>query len=178
MTPEAQKWRAHFAQCEEEQLRHFPLHKPATSLERAQYEVALDYLRKKLPTKLSHLEEPIVFWAAEITREAVFDYFEPDLKNRPFCLKSDTAKAVFNAFPPTEAEMPDFWVQHHEFIPCTQMEQGMIDIIFRKRFPDQEGRETLFCRSFGSSFSGSEELWKWNGTNLVLLPEHSSQWIF
>ncbi|RYX82621.1 hypothetical protein EON83_18805 [bacterium] len=111
MTPEAQKWRDHFINCERDQLQRFPLcQNPLQQLEtpllRAQFEVAFSDFQQKFPSDVLRLvnermkndanfprfesyRKVTAFRADHATREAFYEHFAKEPLEDFFCIRTE-----------------------------------------------------------------------------------------
>lgn len=175
----SEQWRAHFARCEEEQLKRFPLLEIETPLERALYQVAANDVREHLPPADFYLERLFAFEADEITRRVFFDLLGKD-ERRPFCLRTEEWSKVFNGDFAREIHSPTSrcW---HRFKPYSQanFDRRKTDVdAMIEDYPAQE----MFIRAKGivrapRSGYGWTDYWHWNGNALVLLRNYSRSWI-
>ncbi len=181
MTPESQKWRDHFARCEEEQRLLFPPRAPQTQLESAQHEIARAFLRAEFPlerwNRLSDFLD--AFRGDEPTRFAFFEHFGVNRARNIFCFTGYEWKAVVERFKQSPDEVRAFSSYWHEFQPYSQMKEEEIDWAFRKALLEELDRKHLFIRRYGSVYGPlagkwCEELWHWNGESLVQLREFGS----
>lgn len=178
MTPEAQKWRDHFARCEEEQGFLFPPRRPQTPLEQAQAGVALSFLRHTFPPEkwTAYSNSLVAFHADEPTRFAFFEHFGFNSSRPIFCFPSREWKPITEKFKQAATSMSVFSRRWHEFSSGAQVRPASSEAL-----PDEFDPQTLFLRSYGSSYGplaaeGHEELWHWNGESLVQLPGYGSLW--
>lgn len=183
LEPRVQKWRDYFAEQEAEQLRCFPLSDLESPLERAQYEVALNYFRKEWPTNRMSQKRVVALRADEATRRAFFDLFGKN-KFHWFCLRSDgweTLLADWQGSPEMWSKVWPFSAHRHEFLDCRSSKAPQIGDRFSGEIEDFQAG-SYFLRRYGFRAgklfgAGGSDLWHWNGTALIHLPRSGSGWI-
>jgi hypothetical protein len=195
MTPEAQKWRDHFDNCEKEQLRRFPLcqiplQELETPLLRAQYEVALAYFQKMFPLdvlRAAHerdreprdertelLRRADALRADRATREAFYEHFAPEPLEDFFCLRTEEWQKVFAL-----EESKNDWHQRyslnwHEFIQVSTLQPKQLRVRCGSFLPEGLPLDSLFVRDWGTLIhplggDGGSELWHLNGNEFKLV---------
>ena len=178
MEPKVQKWRDHFAECEADQLRRFPLHALTSTIDLAQYEVARKYLvtQRKRGANYGRV---VALCADEPTRRAFFDLFEPKQQDW-FCFRRDEWPSILSGRSRGSGVWP-FQAHHHGFQDCCLMETGELRQKLGQHFEELQ-HEPLFLRSYGFRDAsraglGGSDLWHWSGEQMVHLPEHDSRWV-
>ncbi|RYX82619.1 hypothetical protein EON83_18795 [bacterium] len=178
MDLKTQKWRDHFEEREAKELRLFPLISLDAPLERAQYEVALNYFETKWNRLLTR-DRVVALCADGPTRRAFFDFFGQDRSNW-FCFRRDEWANLFKGQRKGSSVWP-FQTRRHEFLDYRLLKSEEVWSKFGEQFGELRDAP-LFLRCYGFRDAsraglGGSDVWHWDGTTLSHLPTYDSRWI-
>lgn len=177
-------WSDYFARCEADQLRRLPLQSPRTPLEAAQHKIALEFCRTTFPVdewpeKKSN--EPTVFWADLMTRQAFFDHFGGSGGINIFCLLDQERDAIIKRRRKPSDILP-YISRDHTITRCLEMRSEFFDNRYKRLLSSGLHIEDLFLQESGLyigplAADGNNSAWHWNGESLVHLPEYDEFWV-